>query len=110
MLEKDKRRNCYFSIDTIIKEAKEANGTKKPTAEEVLTYMMGDSDGWRNGDYVVYKYTKSTKRTFLQRFNMLWVYPLFILAIPFQFLFVGDIGLNRNSKIGRLVDRLVKFN
>lgn len=110
MLEKDKRRNDHWSINTIIKEVKDANGTADPTAKEVLEYMIGDSDNWTNGDYVVYKYSETKRRNFIQRINMLWVYPLFIITIPLQYLLLGDWGLNRNSKVGKIVDWLVKFN
>ena len=110
MLEKTKRRNDYFSISTIIKEVKEVNGTDNPTAKEVLEFMIGDSDGWRSGNYVLYKYNKTKKRNFIQRVNMLWVYPLFVVTIPLQYLLFGEWGLNRNNKVGKIVDWLVKFN
>ncbi len=110
MLEKEKRRNDHWTIDTIIKETKDTNGTDNPTAKEVLEYMIGDSDNWTNGDYVVYKYAKTKRRNFIQRVNMLWVYPLFVITIPLQYLFLGDWGLNRNNKVGKIVDWLVKFN
>ena len=110
MLEKGKRRNDYYSINGIIKETKEYNGTDDPTVREVIEFMIGDSDHWAGGDYVVYKYNKTKKRNFIQRLNMIWVYPLFIVTIPMQYLFLGDYGLNRNSKVGKIVDWLVKFN
>lgn len=110
MLEKDKKLNDYYSINGIIKEVKEYNGTDEPTAKEVLKFMIGDSDNWTGGDYVVYKYNKIKKRNFIQRINMLWVYLLFIITIPLQYLFLGEWGLNRNSKLGKIVDWLVKFN
>lgn len=110
MLEKDKRRNNYFSIDGILEEAKEYCGNGEPTAKEVLEFMVGDSEHLMGGDYVVYKYSKPKKRNFVQRINMLWVYPLFIITIPLQYLFLGDWGLNRNTKVGKIVDWLVKFN
>lgn len=109
MLEKEKRRQDYYSIRTIISEVKEATGEENPTANQVLEFMIGNSDQWCGGDFVVYKYSKSKKRTFLQRFNMIWVYPLFIITIPFQYLFLGDWGINRNSKFGKIIDKLVKF-
>lgn len=110
MLEKNKMQNKYWDIQTIINEVKEANGKSEPTAKEVLEYMIGDRDGWRGGDFVVYKYTNSTDRSFIQRLNLIWVYPLLILTIPFLFLFTGSVGLNRNNLLGRIIDRLVKFN
>lgn len=110
MLEKDKRRNDYWAVSTIINEVKEANSTEEPTAKEVLEYMIGDADLWLGGEYVVYKYTKDTKRSFIQRLNLFWVYPAFFMVMPFQFLFTGSTGVNRNSKIGKIVDKLIKFS
>ncbi len=112
MLEKKKRRKDYYSINSIIKDVKEnmrLADPENPTAKEVLTYMIGDSEGWVNGEYRVYKYTDSDGRTLIQRINLLWFFPLFILSIPFQYLITGDWGINRNTKIGRAVEWLVGF-
>lgn len=110
MIEKNKRRRDYFNIKTIIKETEEARGIKNPTAKEVLEYMIGDSDGWCNGEYTLWKYEEVNKKNFIQRLNMLWVYPLFILTIPLQYLFTGSFGVNKNTRIGRVINWLVKLS
>jgi len=110
-IEQEKRRQDYWKINSIIKEVKDnmrIDGDE-PTAEEVLKYMLGDQDGWCGGEFVVYRYTKPTKRNTFQRFNMLWFMPLFIVSIPFQYLLTGSWGASRNSKIGRVIDWLIKF-
>ena len=113
MLEKKKRRNDYYSISSIIDDAKQnaynIADRENPTAEEVLTYMIGNQDHWTGGEYVVYQYNKVKPRSFIQRLNMLWVFPLFFVSIPFQYLFLGDWGVNRNSKIGKAINWLVKL-
>ena len=112
MLEKKKRRQDYYSINSIIKDAKKNAilvDDSNPTAEEVLTYMIGDEDHWTGGEYAVYRYNKEKKRTFIQRLNMLWLFPLFFLSIPFQYLLTGDWGVNRNSKTGKVINWLVKL-
>lgn len=109
MLEIDKRRLDYWSTDSIITDTINGTGIENPTAKDVLTYMIGDRDNWCGGDYVVYRYNHKKKRTLIQRLNMLWVYPLFIINIPLQYLFTGDVGLNRNSKAGKIVHWLVKL-
>ena len=109
MIEKSKRRCDYFGAKSIIENCKSETGEENPTAKQVVQYMIGDCDRWTGGDYVIYKYSDKSKRSFLNRLNLYWVYPLFIITIPFQFLFFGEIGVNRNSKVGRIVDRLVKF-
>ena len=87
-------------------EIKSAAGGDAATADSVLDLLLG-RDGGRS-EYVVSKYA-SAERTTANRLNMLWVYPLFIAAAPFQWLFCGRIGVNRSSRIGAILDRLVKL-
>lgn len=113
MLEKDKRRQDYLSIGSILKEVKcnmKLKDQSNPTPEEVLEYMIGDTDMWLGGEFVVYRYKHRNKRSFLQRLNLLWVYPLFILTIPVQYLCIGRWGVNRNTLFGKLVFKLVGYN
>lgn len=105
----EKSKICRTTKGSIIREASKALGTTNPTASEVLEYMIGDDFG-RNGEYCVYSYRSTTSRTFLQRLNTLWVYPLFIITIPMQYLVTGGIGVNRNTKLGCIIDKLVKFD
>ena len=110
VLEKKKRRQNYWSINRIIKETKQhmrING-EEPTAKEVLLYMIGDNDGY-GGEFIVYRYSEETRRNIFQRFNMLWFMPLWIISIPFQYLLTGNIGASRNSRIGRVIEWLIKF-
>ena len=111
MLEQSKTMKEYYSTDSILKEVKEkyTREGEEVTTTDVLEYLLGNNEDWNGSDYVVYKYNERSDRSFLQRFNMLWIYPLFILTIPFQFLFLGNTGVNRNSKIGKIVDKLVKL-
>ena len=81
---------------------------KSPTADEVLDFLLGDRDG-SNSDYVVYKYKRDT-RSVLNRINMIWVMPLYLCSLPFQWLFTGNIGFSRHSKIGKIMNKLVKFD
>ena len=108
MIEMRKTRRTFIA-DKAISETIDEAGIKNPTAKDVINHMLGDDFG-RGGNYAIYSYDEPTERRFIQRLNMLWVWPIIILSIPFQFLFCGDIGVNRNSKVGRVVDWLVKFD
>lgn len=110
-LEKRKRRQDYWSINQIIEETKKNSRIygQEPTAKEVLKYMIGDNDGWCSGEFVIYRYSKRTKRNIIQRFNMLWFIPMFTISIPLQYLITGDWGINRNSKMGKITERLIGF-
>ena len=59
----------------------------------------------------LFKNIKKIKtRTFIQRFNYMWVFPIFLVSVPVQWLYRGEIGVSRNSKIGKIVDRLVNLD
>lgn len=110
MIERKKWKQYSYSYDTILKDCKEDLGRDSVTAEESLRYILGDSDGWSSSDYVIYKYEHPTKRRFIQRLNFVWVWPLFVISIPFQWLLKGDLGVSRNSRIGRVIDWLIRFD
>jgi len=107
MLEKRKHRKDYYSINSIISDAKKEIGRDDVTPKDVLEYMIGNSDDWTGGKFAVYEYSECLKRSFVNRLNMLWVCPLFFLSIPIQFLVYGSLGLKRNSMVGKVVHWLV---
>jgi len=109
MIEKNKVRQDYFSINSLINDCKKQTKEENPTAEQVLEFMIVDENSWSGGDYVVYKYESRSKRSFLNRLNLCWVYPLILISIPFQYLLFGSVGVNRNTRLGSIVDKLVKF-
>ena len=110
MIELKHRRVDYCDSVSIIKEIQDHKNKENITAEEVLDFLLGNAENWNEGDYFVYKYDQIHYRSFMQRLNILWVYPLFVLSIPMQWLIKGSIGVNRNSKIGRIIDYLIKFD
>jgi hypothetical protein len=71
-------------------------------ASDLLEYLLEDSE------YSIRKYNHTQKSIF-NRINMLWVYPLFLIQMPFQWLLCGDTGYKRESRVGRVLDLLVKF-
>lgn len=106
MLEKSKRSQDCYSIDGILKSF-EINCGGEPTQRRLLEFMLGD--GMYGGEYTVYKYERSKKKLW-QRVNCFWVYPLFMLSAPLQFLFYGQIGANKNSRVGKVLNFLVGFD
>lgn len=75
---------------------------------ELLDTLFGKYDDGES-DYVIYRYDNgsewglSRKTTLLQRFNMIWVWPLFMITVPFQWLFLGKVGINGHSKFGKWI-------
>lgn len=41
-----------------------------------------------------------------QRLNQLWVVPLLIISIPFQWLFNGTYGFGNKSKLARILSHI----
>lgn len=80
------------------------------SAEALLDNLLGDQDRWVNSDYRIFKYQCVQKRSIWNRLNYIWVWPLFICTIPFSWILTGSWGLERDSKVGKVVDWLIKFD
>ena len=101
MIEKKNSRQSYRDKQKILNELPD-----NPTANDVLDHLLGNKDNWNMSEYVLHRYDHKNKQTFANRLNLLWFYPVFILTIPFQYLILGQIGVSRNSKIGKVINWL----
>ena len=90
-----------YTKNSILNDATNQLGDKF-SAGDLLDYLLEDSE------YSIRKYNHTQKSIF-NRINMLWVYPLFLIQMPFQWLLCGDTGYKRESRVGRVLDFLVKF-
>lgn len=43
---------------------------------------------------------------FWQRLNRLWFFPLYLLSVPFQWLFRGRIGFESTSKVAEFISKI----
>lgn len=74
----------------------------KNKAKEVLDILFDE-----DGDFEVYHYKDPYYTTTLkQRLNLCWIMPLFILTIPFQWVFNGEVGVNEHSKLGKWLHKM----
>lgn len=89
----------------VMKELRE-RGLENATASEILDHFFGDYDGWVCSDYTIRKY-EPVKETLMQRFNLLWVYPLFLIAAPFRWLIFGRAGFKTESRTYRIIEKLI---
>lgn len=107
-IEKRKRRLGWHTLDYHVKEQC-GKSLRDLTKDELITLLFGNRDNDYTSNFIVKCYDNYSKRTIWNRLNMLWVYPIFLMLLPFQYIITGDTGVNRNTKIGRIVDWLVKF-
>lgn len=90
----------------VLKELKE-RGYDNPTGEQVLDHLFRDLDNNNHSKYTVRQW-KQTEVNTLQRFNALWVYPLYAVCIaPFKWLLTGDTGVKTESKAYRTLKFLL---
>jgi hypothetical protein len=65
-------------------------------SQEQFAYQVVDNTAWM----------ARRDAKFWQRLNRLWFVPLYLLTIPFQWLFRGRMGFESTSKTGALISRL----
>lgn len=108
MIEKKKIAHNLTLKREIMAELNERRGEN--SAEELLTMLLGDGiNEHTHWEFRLYKY-REDKRTLVNRINMIWIYPLFILTIPFQWIITGSVGVSRNSFVGRAIDKLARLD
>ena len=73
------------------------------SAEQVINELMCEDGKYK----AVYNEDPNIKTTMLQRINLLWVWPLFLIAAPFSYIIRGKVGVNYYTPAGRLLKRLI---
>ena len=92
-----------YDAKGVLEELQANSYGKEPLTAEQALQCLFDSERY-------YKYNYKNKRTRFNRFNMIWVYPVFICCVPFQWLSGGDTGITKTSKIGKIVDKLIRLD
>lgn len=89
IFEKDKSETYEHEF----KAELEDNYGKDYTREDIIAHLFGDYDDWRRSSYTLYTYKVKPKQTLFNRFNLLWVYPVFLLLVfPVKWMFTGEWG------------------
>lgn len=97
--------SIYRSVSPAYRFMVEAEVRKDATAREVLDHLFGTYD--ECSDYAIYRRKDyKDKSTLLQRFNMLWVVPVFYLVSPVQWLFSGRVGVSSHTKLGKFIHKI----
>ncbi|MNQ79690.1 hypothetical protein D3C85_946420 [compost metagenome] len=79
------------------------SGGKNCTVDSLLDTLF-------ESDVYVVKYAEDPyeKRTALQRFNLMWFYPLYVVFVaPLMYIKTGHTGLKTDSKLYNLVVKLI---
>jgi hypothetical protein len=79
----------------------------KGKSEREILDIFFDFEFRDNRYYICDHWRDSHKTTRLERFNHLWVWPLFILCIPFLFVINGEPGINPRSRVGKIITKLL---
>ena len=56
---------------------------------------------------LTHRWYDKPKSTLTNRLNMLWVYPVFIICIPFRFVVYGHFHVNPNTKLSEILKKLL---
>lgn len=83
----------------------------KFTKDKIITHLFGDYESRPDSKFkVVYRWNPDIKNTPIQWFNMLWVWPLYVLTVaPYNYITKGDTGTERESMLGKLLSKLVGY-
>ncbi len=94
--------------DAFRNKIKAEAGGENATAESVLAVLFGHyHNGYRSAYSVKYKFDPYIETTLLQRFNLLWVWPLMLITSPVRFVLTGSIGVAPSGRFGQLLQRLI---
>jgi len=97
------KRNLYrYELENVIKE----NDCQTPG--DVLDILFGTYEEGYYSEYLVKdRYYEAPKTTFMNRINTLWVYPLFVIIMPFRYVLFGDSHVDEDSKFGWILTWLI---
>ena len=111
MIEKRKTKMGRGSKNKILQEmSEEFPNIKNFTADEVLEHLLEEYDGRNVSKYTLYKYNVKVEKTLFNRINMCWIYPLFFISIPLQWVIRGEVGINSNTNFGKFINKLTRYD
>ena len=89
-----------FEFNQILKRA------KCKTADDVVALLFNEDF---NMDSLVLKkrWIDNSHPNLIQRINIIWVYPVFFIMVPFRYLVFGKVFVNVDSKFGAILRYLI---
>lgn len=78
---------------------------EKYTSTDIMNYLFNHD---YSGDFIVtYKHYPYEKRKIWQRLNLLWVWPLWIPLGFIKWILTGDMGVRKESAVGKVLVKLI---
>ncbi|MGC6389673.1 hypothetical protein ACMV8I_18710 [Ewingella sp. S1.OA.A_B6] len=78
-----------------------------PDARKISRIICGEDDSPGHEFLLIdNSWDVGSGTTPLQRINRLWFVPIYLLTIPFQWLFRGEVGMRNESKMARIMAKL----
>jgi len=96
---KDPKEYYRHELEQLLKD----NGVA--TITDFLDFLY-DQYGEREVS-IKHRYFDKPKSTLVNRLNSIWVYPLFILSIPYRYIVYGYYHINSNTRLARILNKLL---
>ncbi|MGL5728773.1 MAG: hypothetical protein ACRCYD_13110 [Plesiomonas sp.] len=95
-------------VEIELSELRSSGGIDAETKRIILDHLCG-VDGHSESDLrIVYRYNPYIKKSAMQRINTLWFLPLWIIFVaPVRYIATGEAGIDRYSKAGRIIEKLI---
>lgn len=78
------------------------------TKNKIIAHLFGSWEDPSGSEFkVVYRYDPDINTSPIQRFNLLWVYPVWLLIAPFKWIITGTTGVTKDSKVGKILIKLL---
>lgn len=80
----------------------------KYTQDKIIEHLFGMLDRNPTSKFkVVHKRNPYIQTTTIQRINLFWVWPLWLVITPFKWIVTGEMGVTKESKVGKILTKLI---
>lgn len=76
--------------------------------DKIVEHLFGMLDRDPTSKFkVVYKRNPYIKTNTIQRINLFWVWPLWLVIAPIKWIVTGEMGVTKDSKVGKILTKLI---
>ncbi|EPS0409769.1 hypothetical protein ACVAPW_000914 [Shigella sonnei] len=110
-IEKEEKKAHRHQFEQELMELYGAEKFDEFTKNKILGHLFGsvENDYSPESEFKIYwRYDPDVKTSPLQRINLLWVWPLYMIIVaPIKFIVTGSTGTSKDSMMGRVLSKLV---